>query len=66
MTLELNLVFNWVIFLRDFNVQFQTSSNSMFNGKFCSFLVRVRIQKDNTDCKFLKRNFIQKKQEKKI
>ena len=36
----------------------------ILNGKFRSFLVRILIQKDNTDNKVLKRNFIQKKQEK--
>ena len=37
----------------------------ILNGKFRSFLIRILIQKDNTDNKIFKMNFIQKKQERK-
>ena len=56
MTLKLSLVFN-VMFLGSFSALFQTVSS---NGKFLNFLVRILIRKDNTDNKFLKRNFIQR------
>ena len=35
----------------------------ILNSKFCGFLVRILIQKDNTCDKVLETNFIQKKQE---
>ena len=57
MTLKPSLVFNWVMFLGGFSVYSLTVSS---NGKFHSFLFRILIQKDNTDNKFLKRNFIQR------
>ena len=34
----------------------------ILNGKFCSFLIRILIQKDNTDNKDFKNEFIHKKQ----
>ena len=43
MTLKPNLVSNWVIFLGGFSVTVSS------NGKFRCFLIRILIQKDNTD-----------------
>ena len=57
MTLKPNLVFNWVCSKGLLCI--------ILNGKFCSLLVRILIQKDNTDNKVLESNFIQKKQDRK-
>ena len=37
----------------------------ILNGKFCSFLVRILIRKDNTDNKVSKREFYTKETKKK-
>ena len=57
MTLKPNLVFNSVMFLGGFGVQYQTVSSV---AKFRSFLVWILIRKDNTD-KVFKREFYTKK-----
>ena len=58
MTLKPSLVFNWGMFLGGFKC---VSSN----GKFCSFLVRILLGKDNTDNKVFKKEFYTKETRKK-
>ena len=55
MALKPSLVFNWVMFLRC----------EILNGKFCSFLVRKLIRKNNTDNKVFKKEFNTKETRKK-
>ena len=60
-TLKPSLIFNRVMFLGEFSVPLTVISNS----KFRRFLVRILIQKDNTDNKIFKREFYTKETRKK-
>ena len=64
-TLKPSLVFNWVIFLGVFSVQLMVIQTVNLNSKFCSFLVPIPIQKDDTDIKVFKREFYTKETRKK-
>ena len=57
MSLNPNLVLNWMMLFGGFSVQYKTVSS---NCKFRCFLIRILIRKDNTDNKVFKREFYTK------